>query len=84
MQSSGFGKHGHNVSETPTSNKADKGPVLLLSPGFSDWLASTDVCLALTTYQAGRLFFIGRKLRKDCVEALLDALEDDLCEVARV
>ena len=34
---------------------------MLLSSGFSDWLASTDVCVALTTYQAGRLFFIGRK-----------------------
>jgi len=61
VQSSGFGKHGHNVSETPSGNRADKGPVLLLSPGFSDWLASTDVCVALTTYQAGRLFFIGRR-----------------------
>ena len=49
------------MSEAPTSNKVDKGPVLLLSPRFSDWLASTDVCVALTTYQAGRLFFIGRK-----------------------
>ena len=28
---------------------------------FAAWLAAADVCLALTTYQAGRLFFIGRK-----------------------
>jgi uncharacterized protein (TIGR03032 family) len=61
VEAQGFGKHGRNVSETSTSNKVDKGPVLLLSPGFSDWLASTDVCVALTTYQAGRLFFIGRR-----------------------
>ena len=28
---------------------------------FAAWLAAADVCLALTTYQAGRMFFIGRK-----------------------
>jgi uncharacterized protein (TIGR03032 family) len=39
----------------------DKGPILMLSPRFSDWLASVDACVSLTTYQAGRLFFIGRK-----------------------
>ena len=57
----GFGKHGQIVSETPTSNNGDKGPLLLLSPRFSEWLASVDVSLSLTTYQAGRLFFVGRK-----------------------
>jgi uncharacterized protein (TIGR03032 family) len=31
------------------------------SPGLAAWLAEQDVALALTTYQAGRLFFIGRK-----------------------
>src|SRR5215475_4478132 len=40
---------------------SDKGPLLLLSSRFSDWLGSVDACLSLTTYQAGRLFFIGRK-----------------------
>lgn len=40
---------------------ADRGPVLLLSARFSEWLARVDASLALTTYQAGRLFFIGRK-----------------------
>ena len=49
------------MSMSPTDAASDKGPVLLLSPRFSDWLASADVCLSLTTYQAGRLFFIGRK-----------------------
>jgi len=29
--------------------------LLLLSSRFSDWLASVDACLSLTTYQAGRL-----------------------------
>ena len=38
-----------------------KGPILLYSPGFSEWLHRIDASLALTTYQAGRLIFIGRK-----------------------
>lgn len=41
--------------------RADKGPILLLSPSFSDWLGANGCSLALTTYQAGRLFLIGRK-----------------------
>ena len=44
----------------------DKGPLLLLSQRFAAWLAAADVCLALTTYQAGRLFFIGRKPDGGC------------------
>ena len=39
----------------------DKEPLLTLSSRFPDWLASVDACISLTTYQAGRLFFIGRK-----------------------
>lgn len=35
--------------------------MLMLAPKFEDWLAEVDVCLALTTYQRGRLMFIGRK-----------------------
>lgn len=34
---------------------------MILSPRFSEWLARADASIALTTYQAGRLFFIGRK-----------------------
>ena len=49
------------VSKPPAKPATDKGPVLLLSQRFSDWLASVNACVALTTYQAGRLFFIGRK-----------------------
>lgn len=34
---------------------------LLLSQQFAAWLEKVNASLALTTYQAGRLFFIGRK-----------------------
>jgi uncharacterized protein (TIGR03032 family) len=44
-----------------TPANAENGPLVLLSSRFNEWLAATDVSLALTTYQAGRLFFIGRK-----------------------
>ena len=37
------------------------GSMILTSAGFARWLAEQDVSVALTTYQAGRLFFIGRK-----------------------
>jgi uncharacterized protein (TIGR03032 family) len=49
------------VSETEAGSSERKGPVLQLSARFTDWLASADACLALTTYQAGRLMFIGRR-----------------------
>src|SRR3954469_10896342 len=49
------------MSTNSTGAASDKGPVLTLSSRFSDWLSSVNACLALTTYQAGRLFFIGRK-----------------------
>jgi uncharacterized protein (TIGR03032 family) len=39
----------------------EKGPILLLSQGFTDWLAARRASLALTTYQAGRLMLIGRR-----------------------
>jgi len=42
-------------------DKPDKGSILLLSQGFTQWLESTGCSLALTTYQAGRLFLIGRR-----------------------
>jgi uncharacterized protein (TIGR03032 family) len=35
--------------------------MILTSRGLPAWLAAQGVSLALTTYQAGRLFFIGRK-----------------------
>jgi uncharacterized protein (TIGR03032 family) len=49
------------MSTSPADAASDKGPVLLLSPRFTEWLASADASLSLTTYQAGRLFFIGRR-----------------------
>ena len=48
------------MSTSPAA-ATDKGPMLTLSSRFSEWLASVDAALSLTTYQAGRLFFIGRK-----------------------
>jgi len=49
------------VSDVRAGEVREKGPLLLLSQSFAAWLAAADVCLALTTYQAGRLFFVGRK-----------------------
>ncbi len=49
------------MSEQPGEPRRDKGPVMFLSPRFSEWLAAANACVALTTYQAGQLFFIGRK-----------------------
>jgi uncharacterized protein (TIGR03032 family) len=40
---------------------ADPAPILLGSQNFPAWLAAENVSLAFTTYQAGRLFMIGRK-----------------------
>lgn len=39
----------------------DKAEILLASQGFTGWLDSQNCSLGLTTYQAGRLFLIGRK-----------------------
>jgi uncharacterized protein (TIGR03032 family) len=41
--------------------KPAKGPLLLLSQHFAEWLKQANLSVALTTYQAGRMFFIGRK-----------------------
>lgn len=32
-------------------------PTARFSPGFAEWLAETDTCLILTSYQSGRVFF---------------------------
>jgi uncharacterized protein (TIGR03032 family) len=48
------------TSMTDTRPPTDE-PMLMLSPGFEGWLAETDVSLALTTYQRGRLMFVGRR-----------------------
>ena len=49
------------MSGTPTNTQGERGPLLLLSSRLSDWLAEVDASLSFTTYQAGRLFFVGRK-----------------------
>ncbi|MCB1500151.1 MAG: TIGR03032 family protein [Bauldia sp.] len=38
-----------------------KPQMMILSPRFPDWMRRADACLVLTTYQAGRVFFIGRR-----------------------
>ena len=43
------------------SEPASQDQLLLLSPRFEAWTAEADCSLALTTYQRGRLFFLGRK-----------------------
>jgi len=60
-RSEGRGQRKHRSSARANDRTGDASPILLLSPGFSAWLAANDCSLALTTYQAGRLFMIGRK-----------------------
>jgi uncharacterized protein (TIGR03032 family) len=48
-----------NTAATPAVQS--RGPIVMGSPGLAGWLAAENTSLALTTYQAGRLFFIGRK-----------------------
>lgn len=49
------------MTDAVPATTSAKGPILLVSAGFTDWLASAGCALALTTYQAGRLMLIGRK-----------------------
>lgn len=49
------------TTPSPLSTPNANGQIIISSPGLSSWLASESVSLALTTYQAGRLFFIGRR-----------------------
>ena len=51
------------MSTTQPDTAAAKGPILLASSGFTGWLAEHRVSLALSTYQASRLMFLG--LRPD-------------------
>src|SRR3954447_15056702 len=53
----------YRMASEPTAPQPAKGPILMYSPGFAEWLARIDASLALTTYQAGRLIFVG--LRPD-------------------
>lgn len=47
------------------ADKNDGERMLLLSGGFTQWLAEMDTSVVFTTYQAGRAFFIGRKQTGD-------------------
>lgn len=50
------------MSDTVTPvDQTRRESVVTGSPGLAGWLATANACIALTTYQAGRLFFIGRK-----------------------
>ncbi|HEV2866641.1 MAG TPA: TIGR03032 family protein [Allosphingosinicella sp.] len=49
------------MSTPPPPAPAPAEPLVQASPGLAEWLAAQGASLALTTYQAGRLFFIGRK-----------------------
>jgi uncharacterized protein (TIGR03032 family) len=40
---------------------AEQPPILMLSQTFSGWLAEQNCSIGLTTYQAGRLFLVGRR-----------------------
>lgn len=52
---------GPPVTSIESSDDAARSSLLMLSNGFSHWLAASDCSVALTTYQAGRLFLIGRR-----------------------
>lgn len=49
------------MATDPPAPPRPAAEMLLASPGFADWLRAADLSLALTTYQAGRLFLLGRK-----------------------
>ncbi|MBV9884477.1 MAG: DUF4915 domain-containing protein, partial [Sphingomonadaceae bacterium] len=49
------------MAASPPSTSSSSDRTIMTSQGFAAWLAERGVSLALTTYQAGRLFLIGRK-----------------------
>ncbi|HTU13375.1 MAG TPA: TIGR03032 family protein [Allosphingosinicella sp.] len=53
-----------DITEAEPSAAAESAPreaLLYGSPGLSDWLGAQNASIAFTTYQAGRLFMIGRR-----------------------
>lgn len=48
-------------TQNATLKGGDPAALVLASQGFTGWLADNNCSVALTTYQAGRLFLIGRK-----------------------
>jgi len=50
------------AEDAPAADEASKSdPILYGSPRLADWLGQQNVSIAFTTYQAGRLFMIGRR-----------------------
>ena len=49
------------AADAAIAPQADPVQLLYGSPGLAAWLAQQNVSIAFTTYQAGRLFMIGRK-----------------------
>ena len=49
------------MSDTPPDQPRDEGPLVLLSSRFAEWLESVDAAVALATYEASRLFLVGRR-----------------------
>lgn len=49
------------ATSNPQAGRASPAEMILSAPNLPEWLAQADVGLALTTYQAGRLFLIGRR-----------------------
>jgi uncharacterized protein (TIGR03032 family) len=58
-----FSMSSAGTGEDASASTESKGPILLAAPGFNAWLHEAGVSVALTTYQAGRIIFIG--LRPD-------------------
>lgn len=56
FEKGGIASSHHDQTETSSVSE----PLISSSSGFLDWLAEQNATLALTTYQAGRLFFVGR------------------------
>jgi uncharacterized protein (TIGR03032 family) len=52
---------GLDDTRPPLCSVPAQAELILTAPQFEDWLATVNASLAFTTYQAGRLFFVGRK-----------------------
>jgi len=49
------------TDQKPDTVKPDESRMLLHSQGFPEWLSQNKVSLALSTYQAGRIMFLGMR-----------------------
>jgi uncharacterized protein (TIGR03032 family) len=48
-------------SQTPPVPDAKPGPILMTSSGFAEWLNEVQAGLVLSTYQRGRIIFLGQR-----------------------